>query len=67
MDTTQTMKPVVQLIGTDGNVFAVITKVRKALIEAGLRDEARTFVDAAFAARSYDEVLRLALAYCEVR
>lgn len=66
MDTMQATKPVVQLTGTDGNVFAVIGAVKRALIEAGLRDEARRFVDASFAAGSYDEVLRLALAYCEV-
>lgn len=59
-------KPTVKLVGTDGNVFAVIGKVRDALGRAGLRDEAAEFVERAFAAGSYDEVLRLCMEYCDV-
>lgn len=60
-------KPVCVLIGTDGNVFAVIGRVRAALIGAGQPDRAAEFVKRAFSARSYDEVLRLCMEYVEVR
>ncbi len=59
-------KPIVRLIGEDGNVFNVIGRTSRALKDAGLKDEAKTFVAQAFAAGSYDEVLRLAMTYCEV-
>ncbi len=36
-------KPYVQLSGKDGNVFAIIGRVRTALNKAGLRDEAKEF------------------------
>ncbi len=56
----------VKLVGEDGNVFAVIGNVRRALIDAGQGDEAAEFVAQAFNAGSYDEVLDLVLAYVEV-
>ena len=59
-------KPTVQLIGENGNVFNVIGKTKKALERAGMREEAKAFTDKAFAAGSYDEVLRLVMDYCEV-
>jgi len=59
-------KPEVQLTGTDGNVFAVIGQVRKALKKAGQTQQAEEFVKKAFSASSYDEVLQLCLEYCEV-
>ena len=57
------MKPVVKLVGTDGNVFSIIGKVSKALRSNGLDKE---FEDKAFNAESYDEVLSLAMEYCEI-
>jgi hypothetical protein len=60
-------KPVCVLVGTDGNVFAVIGRVRAALIAAGQPDRASEFVKQAFAAGSYDEVLLLCMEYVEVR
>ena len=59
-------KPKCQLVGTDGNVFAIIGSVSKALKRAGLSDQAKAFTDAAFAAGSYDEVLQLCFKYVEV-
>jgi len=56
----------VRLTGTDGNVFAIIGTVSRAMKRAGLRDEAAEFCDAAFAARSYDEVLRLCMTTVDV-
>ncbi|HEX5132089.1 MAG TPA: hypothetical protein VFX92_06345 [Candidatus Krumholzibacteria bacterium] len=60
-------RPVCKLVGTDGNVFAVIGRVRETLQRAGQTSSASEFVKRAFAARSYDEVLRLCMEYVEVR
>lgn len=59
-------KPKCNLVGTDGNVFAIIGNVSRALKNAGLRDQAKTFETEAFDAGSYNEVLQLALKYTEV-
>lgn len=58
--------PKVKLTGTDGNAFAIIGKVSKALKKAGLKDKADEFVKRAFSAGSYDEVLQLCCEYVEV-
>lgn len=47
--------------GVDGNAFVVISKVVGALKQAGLKDEARIFLSAAFDCDDYDAVLRLAM------
>jgi hypothetical protein len=60
-------KPACQLSGTDGNVFAIIGKVRGALNSAGLRDKAKEFQDKALKAGSYDEVLAMCCDYVDVR
>lgn len=60
-------KPECTLVGEDGNVFNVIGRVRRALLDARHDDEAREFVERAFRSRSYDEVLQLVLEYVEVR
>lgn len=60
-------KPPCKLVGTDGNVFAVIGRVKQALKKAGQDDRASEFVQKAFAAKSYDEVLALCMDYVDVR
>ena len=60
-------KPACRLVGTDGNVFAIIGNVRRALRLAGLNSRATEFVQKAFAAGSYDEVLGLCTEYVDVR
>ncbi len=60
------IRPSVQLSGTDGNVFAIIGKVSRALKDAGLRDEAKQFCDEAFARESYDAVLQLCMKVVDV-
>ena len=57
----------VQLTGEDGNVFGVIGRVAKALKRAGHVEGAAEFTAAAFASKSYDEVLRLAMQTVEVQ
>jgi hypothetical protein len=61
-----TKKPSVKLTGQDGNVFLIIGRVSGALKKAGQPDQAKEFTDKAFASGSYDEVLQLAMTYCDV-
>lgn len=56
----------VQLTGTDGNVFAIIGKVRDALRRAGHADAAKEFETAALSSESYDAVLQLCMRTVEV-
>jgi len=65
--TTEGRKPACKLVGTDGNVFSIIGRVKHALKQAGQDDRAREFVEKAFRAGSYDEVLQLCMDYVEVR
>jgi hypothetical protein len=61
------MKPTVQLSGEDGNAFFVIGRCSQALRKAGLEEDAKEFREKCLNAASYDEVLRLAMKYCDVR
>jgi hypothetical protein len=61
-----TSKPFVQLSGEDGNVFSIIGRTAESLRKAGLPYKAKEFVDEAMNSDSYDEVLRLAMEYCDV-
>lgn len=56
----------VQLTGGDGNVFAIIGAVKKALQRAGQRDAANEFANNALKCESYDAVLQLAMTTVEV-
>lgn len=60
-------KPVCKLVGTSGNVFAIIGTVAQALKAAGQHAEAKAFTAKAFAAGSYSAVLALCHDYVEVR
>jgi len=60
------MKPKCELIGKDGNVFNIISLVKKALIKAGQKNKADEFIKSAFKAGSYGEVLNLAGEYVEI-
>jgi hypothetical protein len=62
LKTTTTVK----LTGEDGNVFNIIGLVSKALKKDGKVDFANEFTNKAFNCGSYDEVLRLAMNYCQV-
>lgn len=52
--------------GVDGNVFAVIATVSRAICAAHGHAAAKEFSDAAFLAESYDEVLQLAMRTVDV-
>ncbi len=62
----QMEKPICKLVGTDGNVFAIIGKVAQTLRRAGQADKAKEFSDKAMNAGSYSEVLRMTFDYVEV-
>lgn len=56
----------VHLTGVDGNVFAIIGEVSRALKKAGHVDAAKEFSAAAMSCSSYDEVLVLCIETVEV-
>lgn len=61
------VRPVVRLDGEDRNPHSLMGKVHAALEGAGLLSRAQKFVNQAYYLGSYDEVLRLAMEYVEVR
>ena len=58
-------KPTVKLVGEDGNAFAILGRVSKALKQAGLEDEAKAFMEEATAG-DYDHLLATAAKYVEI-
>lgn len=56
----------VELVGTDGNAFAVLGKVSKALTRAGYGDEVEAFTAEATAG-DYDDLLATAMRWVDVR
>ena len=64
---TNRRKPACKLIGTDGNVFSIIGRVKQSLKKAGQEERTREFVERAFQAKSYDEVLKLCDDYVDIR
>lgn len=59
-------KPRCKLAGTDGNVFALASKVSLALKDAGKHDEAKEFSNKLLSCGSYDEALQLMMEYVDV-
>ncbi len=64
--TPEPFKPPCRMVGQDGNVFAIIARVRKALRDAGLHERAEEFVQRATSSESYDAVLALVWEYVDV-
>lgn len=58
-------KPKVKLIACDGNAFFIMGTVRKALLKAGLEEEAKEFVKKATSG-DYDNLLRVVIEYVDV-
>jgi hypothetical protein len=56
----------VQLTGTDGNAFAVLGKVNRALRQAGIPAEAREAFMAEATAGDYDALLRVVMQWVVV-
>lgn len=66
MKDSSNQKPECHLVATDGNVFAIIGVVSKALQDAGLDDKAVEFTHLAMNSESYENVLQLCFEYVEV-
>ena len=60
-------KPICRLTQCDGNVFAIIGCVRRALKDGKQADKADEFSAKAMSCQSYDAVLQLCFEYVEVR
>ena len=65
--TSKVAKPVCKLLGTDGNVFAIIGSVSRALKKANLKERASEFSSKAMSCHNYEEVLNLCFDYVEVQ
>jgi hypothetical protein len=61
-----TEKPVVQLVGTDGNAFAIMGKVARALRQAGRPDLVKQYMDEATSG-DYDHLLQVTMKYIDVQ
>ena len=59
-------KPPCRLVGGDGNAFAIIGRVGKALKRDGQQERAKEWYERAMACHSYDELLNLTWDYVEV-
>ncbi len=59
------MKPKVKLVGTDGNVFALLGRCTQGLKKAGQHEAAKELQSKVLAARSYDEALVLMMEYVD--
>ena len=57
----------VQLTGTDGNIFAIIAKVREALRRNGRSDLVKEFTDYITSSSSYEEALYRVMEYVIVK
>ena len=55
----------VNLVGEDGNAFAILGKVKKALEKAGHKELAKEFLKEATSG-DYDHLLQTAMEYVEV-
>ena len=60
-------KPVVQLVGEDGNVFNLIGICSRALKKAGRVEEAKAMQQRVFSCGSYEEALAIMGEYVEIR
>ena len=57
----------VQLTGTDGNIFAIIAKVREALRRNGCSDLVKEFTDYITSSSSYEEAFCRVMEYVIVK
>ena len=57
----------VQLTGTDGNIFAIIAKVRETLRRNGRSDLIKAFTDYITSSSSYEEALCRVMEYVIVK
>lgn len=58
-------KPTVKLIGEDGNAFYILGKVKHALKQAGLHEQAEKYMEEATAG-DYNHLLQVTMEYVDV-
>ena len=58
-------KPKMQLIGQDGNIFAIMGRASRLLKNAGQSDKAKEMCDRVTASQSYSEALNIVSEYVE--
>ncbi len=58
-------KPKCKLIGTDGNIYALIGQAKRSLNKAGLHDKAQEMVKKVMHSESYDKALQIILEYVD--
>jgi len=58
-------KPKIELVGQDGNVFAVMGRASRALKQAGMADEAKEMFDRVTSCGSYYEALNIISEYVD--
>jgi hypothetical protein len=58
-------KPRVKLVGTDGNIFAILGRCKQALRDAEQPDQAEEMMRRVFKATSYDEALGICQEYVD--
>ena len=59
------MKPKVELLGADGNIFNLMAIARRALIKHGMKEEAKEMIEKATNSGSYTEALNVLLQYVD--
>ncbi len=64
-DGAPAVKPRVRLIGEDGNAFAILSRVRRALWEAGASEEYVERYTREATSGDYDHLLAVTLAYID--
>ena len=60
-----TQRPKMQLIGQDGNIFAIMGRASRLLKNAGQRDKAKEMCSRVMASKSYDAALTIVSEYVE--
>ena len=58
-------KPKVKLVGTDGNAYAILAKIRKALRECGQLDKVEKFTKEATSG-DYDHLIQTCFKYANI-
>lgn len=65
MDTTGLKRPVVRLVGEDGNAFAILGRVRRTMRQAGWPKDAIDGFMAEATSGNYDYLLATVLDHCD--
>ena len=64
-DVTMARKPRCKLVGEDGNIFAILGRVRQALKESGQPEQADEVTERVTQAGSYQEALQIIMEYVD--